>query len=477
MLSHERHPAEASRQTRRLWLIASLYYFGAAASVIYMTSNGRDIATVWPANAILVALLLVDARPRWWTVLSAGFVANIAANLIMRGTLAGPILYGFANLIEVAFAVQLLRKTGGPDRLFQSTGGVLRFILFAGVLSPVTSGILGSLTAFYVFGEPRWTAFGTWVASDGLGLLVFTPFMSAAFRGEFVTCFTSKTWWQRCEVVALLAFAGVVAWYAFFCTNRPLLFLIFPPLMLITFRIGRNGTEAAVMLVAVIGGVATMRGQGPMMLIAPDAATQAQAFQAFLAVILLTCLPVAAEVTARARLMAALAEHDQEMTASAIADPLTKIFNRSGFETEAAKLISGQSSAPFSLIAIDFDHFKQVNDRWGHHAGDLALKHVASLLKSYTREQDVIGRLGGDEFMILLPNAGLDAARAVGERILAGVNGAPLSIDDRCVTFISLSIGVAVSHPGERYEGLAQRADQALYDAKRAGRNTLRWAA
>ncbi|WP_162559731.1 GGDEF domain-containing protein [Methylobacterium radiodurans] len=275
----------------------------------------------------------------------------------------------------------------------------------------------------------------------------------------------------------LLARAGAVTFYSFFGTNRPLLFAIFPPLMLITFRLSRHGTEAAVMLVAVIGGIATMQGQRPVVLIAADAATQAQAFQVFLAVILLTCLPVAAEVTARARLMVALAAHDQEMTSIATFDPLTKILNRGGFEAAARQLLLGKPSDAASLIAIDFDHFKQINDRWGHHAGDQALKHVASLLRSYTRDQDMIGRLGGDEFMILLPNAGLEAAKAVGERIRAGVHASPISIDDRFVAVISLSIGIAVSHRGERYEDLAQRADRVLYQAKRAGRNTLRWAA
>jgi len=473
MMSQEHDIAETGRQTSQIWLTAALLYFGAAVAVIHLTSNGRSIATIWPANAILVALLLADARPRWRTVLSAGFVANIAANLLLRGTLAGPILYGLANLIEVAVAVWLLRRAFGTDNPLRSTGAVLRFILIAGVLAPVTSGTLGSLTALLVFGEPLWTAFATWVASDGLGLLVFTPFLYAAFRGEFVTWFMGRAWPQRLEAIALLAMAGVVAWFIFFGTSRPLLFAIFPPLMLITFRVGRLGTEAAVMLVAVIGGAATMQGRGPVVLIAPDTATHVQAFQVVLATILMTCLPVAAEVTARADLTAALAAHDREMTASALTDPLTGILNRGGFESEARMLLSRTSSTPLSLLAVDFDHFKQINDRWGHHAGDLALRHVATLLRSHTRVQDIVGRSGGDEFMILLPNTALDVAREVGERIRAGVHVSPLSVDDKSVAFISLSIGAATSHPGERYEDLARRADRALYDAKERGRNTL----
>ncbi len=322
-----------------IWFLSATSYFAAAVSTIHLTSNGRDIATIWPANAILVALLLAQARPRWGAVLSAGFVAGVAANLITRGALAGTILYGLANLIEVGLAVSLLRRSGkGEGRgegILHTTGAVLRFILVAGLVAPAVSGIPGSLTAFALYGEPLPKAFATWVASDGLGLLVFTPFLSTIVRGDLVVGFARKSWGERGLSAALLLLVGLVAYGVFFLATRPLLFAIFPPLMLVTFRVGRLGVEAAVMLVAVIGGIATMQGRGPMILIAADAATQAQAFQAFLAVTLVTCLPVAAEVSARARLTAALAVHGQEMTASAITDPLTGTLNRRGFEAEA----------------------------------------------------------------------------------------------------------------------------------------------
>ena len=466
-----------AKEDSRLWLTAASLCFGAAALTIYLTSNGRDIACIWPANAILVALLLADARPRWITVLSAGFVANVSANLIMRGTVVGPLLYGFANLAEVSLAVFLLRRSGGRDGILQSTRSVVRFLFIAGLLAPAISGVVGASTAFLVFGEPLLKSFGAWAASDGLGLVVFTPFLAAAFRGDFVTCFAGMTWLERVEAVAVLVLAGAVTYFVFFGTDRPLLFAIFPPLMLVSFRLGRLGAKAAVMVVAIIGGIATMHGQGPMVLIAADAATQARAFQVFLAVILLTCLPVAAEVSARARLTAALAAHDLEMTARALTDPLTGILNRRGFEVEIRRLLPRQAPPWHSLIAIDFDHFKQINDRWGHLAGDRALQHLASLLTSHVRAGDLVARLGGDEFVILLLNSDLELVKAVCERIRASAHGSPLTIDARSVAFISLSMGVASARPGEAYELLMERADRALYDAKEAGRNTIRWAA
>ncbi|KQO69299.1 hypothetical protein ASF18_02365 [Methylobacterium sp. Leaf89] len=459
-----------------IWFLAAISYFAAAALTIHLTSNGRDIATIWPANAILVALLLAQERPRWGAVLSAGFVAGVAANLITRGASAGAILYGLANLIEVGLAVSLLRRSGEREGILHTTGAVLRFILVAGLVAPAVSAVPGSLTAFALYGEPLPKAFATWVASDGLGLLVFTPFLSTVVRGDFVDGFARKTWRERGLSAALLVLVGLVAYGVFLLATRPLLFAIFPPLMLVTFRVGRLGVEAAVMLVAVIGGIATMQGRGPMILIAADAATQAQAFQAFLAVTLVTCLPVAAEVTARARLTAALAAHGQEMTASAITDALTGTLNRRGFEAEARRWLRAEAPGSLSLIAVDFDHFKQINDRWGHQAGDQALRHFAALVSSHVRAGDRVGRLGGDEFMILLPHSDLDLARGVGERVRAAVENAPLALGGQPVASLSLSMGIAAARSGESYEDLARRADRALYEAKEAGRNTIRWA-
>ncbi len=465
------------RAALSLWLTTAFLYFCTAASTLSLASSGHDIAALWPANAILVALLLSHDRVRSGTVLSAGLAANIAANVLTRGTVLGPFLYSLANLAEVMLAVRLLRRTYEQDALLQSTRSALRFLAIAGLLAPAASGILGGLTAHLVFGEPLLRSFGTWVASDGLGLIVFTPFLLSLFRGDYARALAERSWRDRLEAAALLVLAGSVAYATFFCTSRPLLFLIFPPLILIAFRLGRLGVTAAVMVVAVIGGVATMYGRGPMVLIAADAVTQAQAFQVFLAFILLTCLPVAAEVSARARLTAELAAHDREMTRSAFTDSLTGLLNRAGFEHQIETILPVRALPPVSLIAIDIDHFKQINDRWGHPAGDRALETLGSLLASQIRPGDLVARLGGDEFVILLRESDLERARAVCERIRASARALPFSTGAGTEAPVSLSMGLAVARVGEGYEALAQRADSALYEAKHAGRDALRWAA
>jgi diguanylate cyclase (GGDEF)-like protein len=161
-------------------------------------------------------------------------------------------------------------------------------------------------------------------------------------------------------------------------------------------------------------------------------------------------------------------------------DEATGCLNRRGF---AARLESAVSRAvatrgPVALLALDLDHFKQVNDRFGHLCGDVVLCEVVAHLTTTVGDRGVVARLGGEEFAVLLPGADEEAAGVMAERILAALRGARLSVlppDAR----LTLSAGIAaerVEHIGSA-GALRARADEALYAAKRSGRDrALLWA-
>ncbi len=289
---------------RQTACLVGLLSFLLAAGTIHLTSDGRDIATVWPANAVVLAALLDRRRRAWAGLLGAGYLAGVAANTATRGFGAAPLLFGACNLLELVVAARLLRpalKGAGPsgDDLLITPAIVGRFIVVCGLVAPVLSGLGGAATAGLLFGQDPRAAFVTWVLSDGLGLLIFTPFFFALLRGDYARCFASRNWRQRAEAVGLQALTAAAAYGAFFVAVRPLLFALFGPVMLVTFRAGRLGTKAAVMVIAVIGTIATLHGHGPIATITPDPHEQAALFQGFLAVLLLTCLPVAAALAAR----------------------------------------------------------------------------------------------------------------------------------------------------------------------------------
>lgn len=159
----------------------------------------------------------------------------------------------------------------------------------------------------------------------------------------------------------------------------------------------------------------------------------------------------------------------ESLVEAAQRDPLTGIRNRRGFIDSARELLKeGTGSA---LALIDIDHFKQINDRFGHEAGDDLLKALALRLEQGLRRSDIAARWGGEEFAVLLPATGMDEAHTVLERLRASVAlDLQLGAPGRPVTF---SCGLATLHGFDSFEEASRRADAALYRAKEEGRNRV----
>ncbi|ACU72839.1 diguanylate cyclase [Catenulispora acidiphila DSM 44928] len=159
-----------------------------------------------------------------------------------------------------------------------------------------------------------------------------------------------------------------------------------------------------------------------------------------------------------------------QLIALARADPLTGLVNHRGFEEALgrAQVRHSRDGRPVSLLAIDIDRFKDVNDTWGHPAGDAVLQELAKLLAAYFRSGDVIARVGGEEFAVLISDCGVHEALRRAQGLLGRVREDSLTWDHR----ITVSIGVAtVPDQVEDFDGLHRSADRALYRAKKAGRD------
>lgn len=162
---------------------------------------------------------------------------------------------------------------------------------------------------------------------------------------------------------------------------------------------------------------------------------------------------------------------EERVRTMAITDGLTGITNRQEFSRLLEHEIerSARYHTPFSLIMYDLDHFKQVNDRFGHNAGDDVLNTVTSLVNDNIRSIDIHGRWGGEEFMVILPQTGLDAAREVAEKLRRVI--AAHRFDQ--IGTVTASFGVVELVPRDNSKLLAQRVDEALYRAKSRGRNRV----
>jgi len=159
-----------------------------------------------------------------------------------------------------------------------------------------------------------------------------------------------------------------------------------------------------------------------------------------------------------------------------VTDPLTGLYNRRYMQTHLAHLVdhSNHRGKPLALVSLDVDYFKAINDTHGHDAGDRVLQELAERIRRNTRNVDMCCRVGGEEFIVVLPNSDLDLARRVAERLRRTMAGRPFPINESQAVPVTVSLGLAVLNgPGDTVEDFLKRADLALYEAKRQGRNRV----
>ncbi len=160
--------------------------------------------------------------------------------------------------------------------------------------------------------------------------------------------------------------------------------------------------------------------------------------------------------------------------AAASTDPLTGCANRRAFAVHVAEALaqSARKSEPVSVVLLDIDRFKSVNDTYGHAAGDAVIRHVADVLRDGVRTSDIVARLGGEEFCVLLPGADARFAESLATRLRVGLQE-PAAHADHAGLRVTASFGVAQARPNEAWDALFARADRALYEAKGAGRDCV----
>lgn len=177
------------------------------------------------------------------------------------------------------------------------------------------------------------------------------------------------------------------------------------------------------------------------------------------------------EISEKSELINELEALRQEL----LRDPLTQIGNRRFFELNAdARLAAYHAQQlPFGLLLFDIDHFKKVNDTYGHLAGDTVLKMVAGTISGVLRPLDTLARFGGEEFVVLVPNCNAEYLYVVGERIRILIETSWLDLEDGSRLKVTISGGGAMVQPNDQVSTLIERADRRLYQSKETGRNRV----
>lgn len=313
-------------------------------------------------------------------------------------------------------------------------------------LKPVRAAAMG-LLALALIGCGPWMGFWTLVPlAIAMAGFVFVD------RGIEASA-TPENRIAAAWLLSMIAIAGAVA--ASGGPGTPTMSWLVIPVVTLPARFGTRGLVAGAgfaalcMIVTTLGVDAQAVFDAPQLLVAP-----------------------LAMLGAIATLSVALMQSDLHHRSAAVIDPLTGMLNRGALITRAAELAQQAAivQQPIALIAGDLDRFKSVNDGHGHAAGDAVLQEVAYRLRKHLRAFDLAYRIGGEEFLVVMPGADTRQAEEIAEQLRLAIRDAPAA-----GLHVTISFGVASSEPGTfDYEDVFARADAALYAAKAAGRDQVR---
>ncbi len=477
-------PAPAADPSiRRLALLISVIAVGYLASALgglAISRQAGNIATLWPPNGMLVAALLLSRRRRWMDIMVAGAIGSVAANLVNGNTAVTAVSITVANLVEAFIAAAIIRRETRNHVLFQRSSDVVVLIV-ASVTAALCSGVLSAMSANLLAGAPFTTIFIKWVLGDVLGLLVVMPIAVIAY--DLVTNGPDLMLARSSWLEAALILAGVlgVSIAVFMPDVPPVQFLVMPTVLLASFRLGPLGAALSTVIVAVVGSIGTVlaarAGAGT-----PDQITlNVFNFQLNLATLFLTALPIGSAMAQRSQLEQNLTDEKEradryasEMATLVNVDDLTGLATRRYFLEQLDLMASTArwANQPLTLAMIDIDHFKPINDEYGHAVGDAVLMAIGAACRTAVRGADVIGRLGGEEFAMLMPLTDQDTAYRIVDRLREAVAAISIPTGDGSAVSVTISVGMAM-FGGQQIDHLLLDADRALYSAKKTGRNRI----
>lgn len=454
--------SSGSRRVDR-WLVVRALVVGTAYAavslvVVLVTSFGSDAgAAFWPGAGLTVAVLLRRPQREWAVLLGAVFVAEVAVDLVTVFGLRQSVAFGVANCVEPLVGAALVRRHGRPTPDLARVSDLLRFFAAAVVAGPAVGALVGTALPAVLAGDPWFPRLLRWFIGDAVGVVVVAPFLlswSSDVRAAVPA--------QGVRLAAVIGVAAVVAvgpWSV--PRTYGLQYLLLPALVVLALRLGTAPAATAVLAVGVIIETGTVAGVGPY---AGAEGGGLLAAQMFLAVSAFTALTVAA-------LTAGLVERERSeavLRGQALHDSLTGLGNRRLLHERLEHALARLARRPglVGVVCVDLDGFKEVNDRWGHAAGDAVLIETGRRLERFVREVDTVARLGGDEFLVLVEE--LTTAAEAGDLAtrLTEALREPVAWN---ATFLAVdaSVGVALTatattDPAE----LIADADRAMYRAK-----------
>jgi diguanylate cyclase (GGDEF)-like protein len=475
--------------TRPAWwvyLLLPLAHFASIKLTFSLAVTPENEVVMWIPNAVLLAALLHFQGRRGWALAALTFTSDVLANLPVFPA-PQAVMLSLCNLAEVTASYLLIRHLGGSSRL-ERIKDFGKFVLAGPVLGAFAASLLAGAVLLTL--DRVTAAYPTlvllWWFGDALGLLIFTPLLLALFAPQREPL--ALRWWDAAVVAVTAALTLAIFIGSKWLASRGLTLtptLLLPPVFLIAARLGMRWTAVAVALISLAAAWSQTAGLRLFGDASPhEMVLHAQEFILTLSLAGMGFAILFGEQRALARELEdkvrertrELVESNARLAALSMTDDLTGIANRRRFDEvlAAAWLHARRRGEPLAVGLVDVDFFKPYNDRYGHQRGDDCLRMIAEVLTSTLRRgTDLAARYGGEEFAFVIPGIDGAEARSRAEAIRSTLQARGERHELSPLGVLTASVGIAVAVPAENDspESLLRCADEALYVAKRCGRN------
>lgn len=422
------------------------------------------LAAVWPANAILLGMMVRNpsyATPLGWL---AAFVGYIVADLSTGGNFFVTLWLTTANITGALTGYLLFRLVPESDRWLQRPSSVLHLFAICCAVA-LAASIAGGGAARLLFGKDFFSGITFWFITELVNSLIILPVLLTfpgfrRLREHWPAGLSPALFQHALPALVLVASVGL----AIMLGGPGALAMPIPALLWCSLTYKTFTTSVLTMLLSVWLLISIPANLIPLPEL-PDPLRSLDSLRLGIALMALCPLTVASINAARVELIERLsraANHDS--------------LSRGAFIERSEACLQANRDQGTALLMLDIDHFKNINDRFGHAGGDAMLKEFVVLISRLLRPADLFGRMGGEEFAVVLPGLDMIAATSVAERIRQALEMRAIEMPSGGEVWATVSIGVATRAPGEYtdFDDMMLAADRALYEAKEAGRNMVR---
>lgn len=463
------------------WLLIAIgYFFLAQVGQLFAISPG-NVTPVWPPSGFILAILLVFGKRLWPGVFLGAFMGNIYAYFSVSSleasllSITSGLFNGTGDALCALVGAYKMQQNFSYEKLFSKAKNIVIFVCYAGLLGSLISCVFGTLGLYlcgFIRGSQILTVSSTWFVGDLIGILLISPLILTFSQWQNWEWFCLR---KGAELIFYMFLLIVTLSTSFGILNAPFIIpetIILPVLIFSIVRYPKHISIATIFSVCILSIIVTAVGNGPFK--SSNMNDSLVQLELFLFTICLTSYVLLSYITEQNETYTNLTATKAKLKYLAEHDELTGLTNRNLFKSLVNNALSRNKSRKVAsaLMFIDLDNFKTINDSLGHTMGDTVLGEVSTRFTNVIRQEELLCRHGGDEFIVFISCFNdYNQLNNITRRLLTTLEN-PIILKNSLPIYVSASIGIAIAPDnGNSYDLLIQNADVAMYKAKDLGRN------